>query len=248
MTLWGIATVIAIVLMLLSAASESGAERLALAVNTLVGKPPVAVAQIPAQLTPSPETIKLGEDLRELTADRERLNARLAKLETMLDDVTGSIKRQAAPAGQSAAPTPAATTPPPVAAPATMASPSPVAEGAPEPDSVPLPRERVARLDSNEPDPAATLKTEIGIDLGGAATPDALKARWAGLKANLGPFLGPLQPVMVVREAKPNSPPYRLILAPLPSNNAAVQVCARLATLRAFCRPANFTSQEAAQL
>ena len=42
------------------------------------------------------ETRRLSETVQALTADRDRLLARVASLERSLEDVTSSIKRQAA--------------------------------------------------------------------------------------------------------------------------------------------------------
>jgi len=277
MTLWGVAACAALTATSLAAISESGAARLQLAANNFAGQPAV-VAQIPRPAGPSPETIKLAEDVRQLTAERERLNTRLASLEHLLEDVTGSVKRQAAvqeaarlprapepaPADPVATPTSSASKPvapgaaaiaatgtpapaPTISAPATMsAAEAPAVEPTPVPQTVPLPPERIAAIEP--PAPEMALKPEIGIDLGGASSPEALRAHWAALKATIGPSLGPLRPMMVMRDAKPGSPPYRLIMGPLPSNTAAAAVCARLVTTRTFCRPASFLSQSAALL
>jgi hypothetical protein len=275
LTLWGAAACAALTATSLAAISESGAARLQLAANNFAGQPAV-VAQIPRPAGPSPETIKLAEDVRQLTAERERLNTRLASLEHLLEDVTGSVKRQAAaqeaarlpkaaepasansiatstssaskPAAPSVAAAVASGTPTPTisASATTSAADAPAAEPAATLPAVPLPPERFAAVET----PTADLmqKPEIGVDLGGALSPDALRAHWAALKATIGPSLGPLTPMMVTRDAKPGSPPYRLIIGPLPSSTAAAAVCARLAPSRTFCQPANFLSHSATLL
>ncbi|MBV9558367.1 MAG: hypothetical protein JO254_14960 [Pseudolabrys sp.] len=259
MVLWGGGALCALSIMTLSALSETGSQRLQTALNSVVGNPPPVVITQIAPSGPSPETIKLSEDLRQLSAERERLNGRLAKLESMLEDVTGSVKRQAERSEQMArvtpAPTPApapviappatvaAAAPPPAATPAptapVVAAPAPIAaEPAPAAETIPLPPERVATAE-----PAS-----VGIDVGGAASADALKAHWTLVKASYGPMLGPLQPLIVTRERKGQPTSYRLVLGPLASTNAAVQVCSRLIAARLNCRPTTFTSQTAAQL
>ena len=254
MALWGSGALCALAAMTFSAISESGAQRLQQAVNAVVGTPPpVVVTQIAPPPGPTPESLKLAEDLRQMSLERERLNGRLAKLETMLEDVTGSVKRQTERAEQMArvTPPPAPATPPPVVtAPAVVAAvppptPAPVAPAAEPPQpaaAVPLPPERIASV---EPD---TSKPSIGIDVGGASSSDALKAHWASVKANYGPMLGPLQPMIVSRERKGAPTSYRLVLGPLVSPNAAVQVCSRLIAARLTCRPITYTSETAAQL
>ena len=103
---WGCGALIALAAVTLAAVSESGAQRLGLALNAVTGLPErqqTVVAQIPAKPTePSADTIKLAENTRLLTADRDRLNARVASLEHALEDVIGSIKRQAAATEQAA--------------------------------------------------------------------------------------------------------------------------------------------------
>ncbi len=248
MTLWGCGALCALTAMTFSAISESGAQRLQLALNSVANTPAQVVVTQIVPSGPSPETIKLTEDLRQLSAERERLNGRLAKLENMLEDVTGSIKRQTERTEQMArvAPPPAPPAPP-ISPPATVvaAAPPPLMATAAEPPSaeasppapVPLPPERLASVE-----PA------IGIDLGGASSADALKAHWTLVKASYGPMLGPLQPLIVTRERKGAPTSYRLVLGPLASTNAAVQVCTRLVAARLTCRPTTFTSQTAAQL
>jgi hypothetical protein len=269
--IWGGAAVVALTALTLTTMSESGAQRLQFAVQNLAGTPaPAVTAQKPAE--PSPEMKLLAENLRLLTADRERLNARVASLENTIGDLTGSIKRQieqqaekqadkqAVERAERSAPPltpkiaasipPVVTPTPAVSAPATVAVEAPQSNDAISPP-VPLPPERLAAIESpatsNEP-PAVSTKLSIGIDLGGAASPDALRARWATLKANLGPALGPLQPMMLKREHKGFAPSYRLVLGPLPSNTAALAVCSRLAAARTYCRPASYASQNADQL
>jgi hypothetical protein len=98
--------------------------------------------QVPAatvQLMPRPSeaekaTRQLSEAVSGLTADRDRLVARIAKIERNLEDVTGSIKQQAASSSAPAnaatnSATPPATTPAPAAAP----PPPPRNQSQPEP-------------------------------------------------------------------------------------------------------------------
>jgi hypothetical protein len=89
----------------LSSRGVVGSQRAAVAASTLGGAT-VAVVQ-PLQPAPTPqqpavrpfdaqaETKKLADAVRDLTADNDELKSRLAVVEHSVDDVTGSIARQA---------------------------------------------------------------------------------------------------------------------------------------------------------
>jgi len=113
---WGSAAAIALASLAITTQTESGSERLQLAfAPSSAPERAVAAADAPTRVIGiDKETVRLEAQLRVLAADRDRLTARLTLLERNLDDMTGSIKRQAA---QEAA-VPAAK-PPIVSAPAT---------------------------------------------------------------------------------------------------------------------------------
>src|SRR5262245_46425668 len=106
--LWGTSAAAALTLAVVAGYSDTGARRLMAATAAPGG---AAVAQrAPAATTAQPaarpseteaETRRLAEAVRALTADRERLAARLGTLERSLEDVTGTIKQQAATAAVS---------------------------------------------------------------------------------------------------------------------------------------------------
>src|SRR5688572_22164286 len=97
----------------------------------------------------STQAQQLRETVRQLSADRDQLKTRISLLEQNLEDVTGTIKRQAqqpAPAAKEPAPTVAVQSPPAITAPPTTtasiaetqpraATPSPATEQA----AVPVP-------------------------------------------------------------------------------------------------------------
>ncbi len=276
---WGCAATIALTALALTSQTEAGGKRLQLAL-VYVGEPMRAVAEIPRAAETEAETRRLAAQLRDLAADRERLTARIATLERSLEDVTGSIKQQAAQAAPPQA-TAAAESPPPVpSAPATApvadsAEPPPAAalpslkplaiperhEAAapraapkqqiaePLPEPIPLPPVRVAAVPPNETAavPPPPLKPEFGIDLGGATSVEALRIHWAGMKANHGPLLAGLRPVIMTRVRHPAGVDYRLVAGPLPSITAAAQLCARFPLSRAGCRPARFNGAHLAE-
>ena len=84
---------------------------------------------------------------------------------------------------------------------------------------------------------------EVGIDLGGARSLEIMQARWAAVKANFGPLLNGLRP-LVARDPRPHMTPYRLIVGPLPNAAAAAQVCARFAASRVTCRTTKFAGAQ----
>ena len=110
---WGTLAAMALTGAVLITQTDVGAQRLQLAFAPLTGKPGPALAQvdIPPSASTAPqavasndttketealrlETQRLRTELRQLAADRDRLNTRVAGLERNLGDMTGSIKRE----------------------------------------------------------------------------------------------------------------------------------------------------------
>lgn len=270
---WGSSAVVAAGILALTIQSDVGMQR----INVLTGTAPIPVrmAQMEQPAQPArekdPETLRLQAEVRSLAADRERLAARFAALEKHLEDVTGSIRRQAA-----VAPAPAPASPPPQVAAVSVtpaAPPKPaipiidplampavtgsiggwpkVAEPEEEPPAAaeklemrevpPAPKPLAALPAEETPAPVTRTpsKTEYGIDLGGARDMDALRQRWAGIKANLGPLLTGLQPI-AVRDRKPGSTELRLVVGPMPNLAAARQVCTRFTAAHVACQASKF--------
>jgi hypothetical protein len=220
------------------------------------------------------QTRELTQTVRELAAERDRVKTRLASLEQNYDDITGAIKKQTAQSSQLAAQlamqtTPkqaAAPSPPPViSAPQTVAAiPSPMANSAAPPDTpittavpsstpieaspplegpIPLPPMRTAALENESP---AAVR-ELGVDVGGASSLDALRANWTALKANVGPDIVGLAPSYVTRQRPSGGADYRLILGPLPNSAAALRLCAKLIAARVNCRAGTFNVERLAE-
>jgi len=136
---WGSAAAIALTSLAIITQTESGSERLQLAfAPSSAPERAVAAADVPPRVIGiDKETVRLEAQLRVLAADRDRLTARIALLERNLDDMTGSIKRQAA----QEAVVPAAK-PPIVSAPATTqqaAAPASPPAAAPTPARIEVP-------------------------------------------------------------------------------------------------------------
>jgi len=280
---WGGAAAVALMSIAVASQTERGGAQLQLALNSFEqpagapGSTRIVVPDIAPRLVETEaETRRLAAQVRELTADRERLVARIASLEHNVDDVTGSIKRQAeldlvAPRPMQ----PIAITPPapaPVASAPAVPAPAPSILTGPTTKSVltlamlarpldPPPPAWQAKPPANEPPadappPAvneAALpvveetppKPEFGIDLGGMPSLEMIEARWSAVKANYGPDLAGLHPLVLhERTAKL---PYRLLVGPLPTKAAAVKLCTRLAAAHPACRAANFAGNRLAQ-
>ena len=259
-SLWGGAAILALAAAVLMTQTDIGAQRL----QMVFAAEPAAKPITQADFVPRPEadalkreTLRLEAQVRELAADREKLNARIASLETSLSDVTGSLKRELAAVAAKPATVPAKTpaTPVPTLSAPQTAPPAPlepiVAEAknghapATEPagdprvapplgEPIPLPPMRIAGV--------ATSTSDIAVDLGGARSFEIMQARWAAVKANFGPLLNGLQP-LVARDSRPNMIPYRLIVGPLPNAAAAAQVCARFAASKVTCRSTKFAGE-----
>jgi hypothetical protein len=114
---WGCVAATALMLAVLS--SSIGTKHQAFAPSTAAPQIPAATVQLTTrQSEPDKVTRQLSEAVSGLAADRDRLVTRIASLERSLEDVTGSIKQQAA-----SSPAPAQTSVhAPTTAPATAAA------------------------------------------------------------------------------------------------------------------------------
>ena len=249
---WGAATAVALSALAVTSQTHAATDRLR---SIFAASEPSAVAQMPPRVAQLElEAQMLTAQVRALNADRDGLAGRIALLESSVDDMTGTIKRQAAAtaaalAARTALPAPhaqPATTPPAAAAPA-------AAVAAPEakPDSiitssVRLPPERAAAAQASAgPEPAAS-PNEFGLDLGNASTQDGVQQRWTTLKANFGPLLSNLHP-LAATERRQGKTGYRLVVGPLPNSPAAAGLCAHFNAAHTPCRAVKFEGEQLAQ-
>jgi hypothetical protein len=255
--LWGTAATAALALTVLTAYSTTGSHRLQVALSGPTNEGPSA---LPAVQTAGRageferDTQRLSETVRALAADRDRLITRLATLERSLEDITGAIKRQppaaspeypAAPAD--ASPSGAAGSTMPIAeSPPHAGQPNPGASG-PQAVLVAPPSSRVANAPAIDPvaDAEPTKAgPELGVDVGGATSFDALRVLWNSIKrANSAAFEG-LNPLVVVRESKSRGADLRLIAGPIANQEIATRLCATLTAARRFCQPAPYEGQQ----
>lgn len=115
-------------------------------------------------------------------------------------------------------------------------------------ESARLPPVRVAAAPASEPavEPPEPAKTEFGIDLGGAGSLETLRIHWATLKANYGPLLEGLHPIVTQLARHPAGVTYRLVVGPLPDAAEAARLCARFPVMRTGCHPAKFVGAQLA--
>jgi len=254
--------------------SDVGSERLKQTIASILepaklGAPIDTKAQQLAEL--EKQTRDLTQTVRDLTTERDQVKTRLASLEQSLEDITGTVRKQSAQiAAQNSAldqpkpPAPTVSAPPTVSAAASPLSSqhtpqAPQAAASTSKDvsptgATPMPASRVASAApaaTAKPEavaePAPVTRKEMGIDIGGAPTLDALRAYWAGIKANAGPDLVGLQSSFTIRHKANAAPDYRLIIGPFPNGVAALRICAKLALNHIPCRAGTYTVQQLAE-
>lgn len=255
---WGAAAAVALLLAVFATRSDIGSRRM-----TAMFGPASGAQTARLQAEPSPaatraaelefETQQMAVAVRSLSADRDRLLARVTVLERSLDDVTGSISRQARPTPEpSPKPEPVAQTdmtpsvPKPIAigpslvatisSPLTIPSPSPQALA-----SVGLPS--IPAIDEEN----TATRTDFGVDIGNGPNLKALRNAWASIKQGHADLFEGLYPVVAVRDGgKPGSVELRLIVGPLSNAAAAARLCGRVANAGLSCQPAIFDGQRLA--
>jgi len=221
LVVWGSTAATALLIAVLSSRGVVGSQRAAVAASTLGG---ATVALVQPAPTPQQaaarafdaqaEAKKLADAVRDLTADNDELKSRLAVVEHSVDDVTGSIARQAK---ATAAPPWPDSGPPVPATPAAIAA-------------------VVA--------PALPLPMEYGVHIGSAVSIQALRARWAGIRSAHPQLFDGLAPTVALSETpQSNRPELRLVVGPIASADAAAKLCKTLERLRLTCQPTIFAGR-----
>jgi hypothetical protein len=235
LAIWGTSATAALAVAVIAGYSDLGSRR-SMAASGGPGNATKADARTPEMAA---ETRRLADAVRVLTADREQLVARIGTLERNLEDMTGSIKRQDPAAGA------AAPSAPPAGSSATPAA----AAAQPQPQQPSTP-ERIANAPAAAPEEAPAtepLKSEFGVDVGGAANFEGLRVLWNSTKGSNGMLFEGLHPAVAVREnSKAKSAELRLIVGPLADVEAAARMCAALSAARHYCQPVAFEGQRLA--
>jgi hypothetical protein len=252
---WGCVTAIALAALAIASQTEIASERLHQIFATNESS---AIARMPSRMTQlESETQILAAQIRTLSTERDRLAGRIALLESTIDDMTGTIKKQAAataaalaasapqppsrsasapPAPPQSAETNAGVTATPVT---TIAITRPANADTPPPQPTPLPPTRFASTTTNDPAAQPANQNEFGLELGAGTTMEAVRQRWTAVKANFGPLLSGMHP-LAARDQRPGATGYRLVVGPLPNSAAASGLCAHFSAARTTCRAVKF--------
>jgi hypothetical protein len=243
LALWGSAATGALLIAALATRSEIGTQRVAGVLSLLSSQsvaivrtgqivPPTGAFGPPQTLDADPETRRLADTVRGLVAQNDELKSRLAAIEHAMDDVTGSVSREieAAKAGVSNAwPSDAPPAPPTPADIATI-----VAPVLPPPDGmVGLPPTPLMP----SPTRADASATQYGVDIGGAVSIQALRQRWAQIRATHVTLFTGLRPTVTLSTLPhSNQVELHLVVGPLANAAAALQLCGSLAPYRLYCK------------
>lgn len=255
---WGAAAAVALLLAVFATRSDIGSRRMTAMFGPTSG---AQTARLQAEPTPTAsrtaelefETQQMAVAVRSLSADRDRLLARVTVLERNLDDVTGSISRQAkatpepSPKPEAVARTDTTQSVPgpaigpslvaTISSPLTIPSPSPQALA-----SVGLPS--IPTIDDEE---NTATRTDFGVDIGNGPNLKTLRNAWVSIKRSHADLFEGLYPVVAVRDGgKPGSVELRLIVGPLSNAAAAARLCGRVANAGMSCQPAIFDGQRLA--
>jgi hypothetical protein len=235
LALWGLSAVAAMFIAIYAGTTEFGRERLHLAFAD-IHEILMPSGNTPIRPLDAREGRRLAETVRGLAADRERLLTRIDTLEHSVEDMTGSIAR-VEKAAKAAPPPESAATPAAEAAPGAPAAPEDVTSSINPPAGVPMP----------PPPPGSPAKAEFGLDLGSAASVEALRTAWTAALRRHGKLLEGLHPVVQMRErTRPAVTELRLIAGPLPNAATAARICASMTAAGAICAPALFDGQRLA--
>jgi hypothetical protein len=247
LAIWGTTASACLAAAVFAANTDVGAQRL-VAMNAPAATPDIitpppdqpSAAQLAARSAETEnETRRLAQAVHALDVEREQLVTRIATLERNLEDVTGSIRAQAA---APAPPNPAPPQPAPVGAQSEPA--------VPQSEPVGSQSERIATRSAAvgsevavpETKPAA--KREIGIDVGGAPSFEGLRLLWNATRSVHAPWFEDLHPLASAREnPKARGVELRLVVGPFADAEAAAAVCAALTGARRFCQPTPYEGQ-----
>jgi hypothetical protein len=221
LVVWGSTAATVLLIAVLSSRGVVGSQRAAVAVSTLGGGTIAAVQPVPtlpqaaarAIDAQAAETKKLVDAVRDLTADNEELKSRLAVVEHSVDDMTGSIARQAK------------TAPPPWPDSGTPVPATPAAIAAVVAPAMPLPMEYGVDIGS-----AVSIQA-LRARWAGIRT------------AHPQLFDGLAPTISLSEMPPSNRPELRLVIGPLVSADAAARLCKTLERFRLTCQPTIFAGR-----
>lgn len=237
---WGAAAAAAVLVAVLSGRSSAGVQRVAAVLSSLSPGLSHPVQTVPHPFDAQSATRQLAQAVQGLREDRDRLTTRLAAVERNMEDVTGSIDRQIKAAKAESA---QALQPWPNDQPAVpMTAASIAATVAPWPTAVAMqssPDPLPPAAASSPPETAPS--TAYGVEIGNGTSFKTLQTRWMELRWARAHLFRGLRPSVALRKnPRSNRTELRLVVGPLSNAEAAVQLCAALATLKKSCEPTMF--------
>jgi hypothetical protein len=246
---WGGLAAFALLVAVLAARSENGAQRIAAALHggsapTRSAAPPVG----PPEAEKS-EVARLAERVHALGVERERLAARLEALERTID-VTGSTRPPvpAAPTGNERVipgvlPIPGPRSAPVLSSPSEAARPSATPGQPPATEAAPAGGPAISETTDRGEEAASA---ESAIDLGTGANLNELRALWRTVKAQHGGVLQGMWPLVAVRDGATGAAELRLVIGPVKDAATAARMCALIGLTGRFCQPGSFEGQRLA--
>lgn len=91
------------------------------------------------------------------------------------------------------------------------------------------------------------MRTEFAVELAGDVSVEGLRNRWQQLRAQHGPLLEGLRPLVAVQDGqRAGTVDLRLVAGPLSNANAATRLCVSLSQAGVNCKPAVFDGQRLA--
>ena len=271
--MWACAAAAALFIAVLAGRSEVGSQRAAIVLaslnlassSSLRPGQGVQFASRPTERVSDMEKTarQLAQTVRGLSEDRDRIMTRLAAMERNIDDVTGSISRQAkaakavaaqpvarqgeqppttTPAVVAAGVAPAAARqgdqPPATTTPVVAAAVAPPAGAAAAPVPPRSPRPAATELPAIVAPPAASA---YGAEIGSASSIKALHARWVSIHSAHAQLLEGLKAAVAIRDnARTKRIELRLVVGPLTDAAAAEKLCASLSAVQIACQPTMF--------
>ncbi len=244
--LWGGAAAACLLLVAIATRTETGQARLSTAYAALTGHSEAEARRSAERERESDEARRTAETIHDLTQDRDRLLTRMTALERNYEDVTGSIKLNAARPPTEAAAAPLAPVPAPAVSAPASAPPPVAATPAPATASAPAAASVAVAPAAPEPQDSVSGKAEFGVDVGGGPTVATMRTAWDRIRRNHATLLEGLRPLIAVRDGRGGQVELRLVVGPIGNAAGAAKICAALAASGLSCQPTMFEGQRLA--
>jgi hypothetical protein len=240
---WGLATVAALFVAVLSSRDDAAMPRVAALLSSFNLMPTQAATH---KFDAESAARQLAQAVHGLAEDRDRLATRLIAVERDMDDMTGSIKKQieAVKTAKSETPPwpdnapPIPMTPADIAAMVKTVSPAPAPAATADP---PSPSQPTAAASPSPTEVSPSTATAYGADIATALTMKALHTRWTWLRTAHPALFEGLQPLVSLKQnPRSNRTELHLVVGPYSNADAAAQFCDFVVPFHVTCEPAMF--------